>query len=887
MDLVFSWFADKGAWPEHTRAGAAALDSEVVGPNGLLDHVETMLGVGQPDVAAVKRIAVYRQKIESAGPNRFWSKSFASDPWSSARELLHWRDELVEAGWRPGIGLERRRLANLTAAETSGPVLPSGRADRLRGAIDVLRDGRSVRLRSIAVVDDRAALPVGWRALLDALEQRGVRIDQVTRPSSAAAPGSDLARTALGDRENALAGDRSLVLLTADTEQAAAAAVSAWLAADAEANAGVTFVLGGDTSLLDHMLARHRLPRLGATLASPQRALLQVLPLAYALAWDPPDPNRLLDFLLLPISPLRRSAANRLADVVAENPGVGGENWLAAWREINENLSKEEEWADPKKREVRIAEWREFVEPGRHDPAKGMPRVVARGIAERVKAWAVKRHARTENPLLLSLAQSASDLSQAIEATGLERVDRLLIERMIEEAVDVGAVDPSSVAEAAPWRAVSHPGAVWGTSRTIVWWGFVDSDETKPQERWNEAERAALAEAGCPLDPPEVELRRLVDAWERPLNHAAERLMLVVPGQMRGTDTAIHPLWHSVAAGRNGLSARLSARAEDVFSNPKMELGGRTLLRLPVAPATPPGTRTEWSAPAGVIRPREFESASSISSLLSCPFRWTLQYVSRLRPGPRQSIPHVETLIGAIAHKIAAEVFKPGAFPPPEEVGAIARARFDELLPLMGATLLLPGAASELAFARQYVPPALVDLGRFLSSEGLTVVAMEEEIKEADTLAPGAGVSGRIDLHARDAVGKDAVVDLKWYRTDAYLRRDLKLGVAMQIAIYARHISDERVDTHAGYFALRQRRFLATAPISGGSSEIIAGLTPKETWERVLNSFTAAVSDLSSGRVRAAQDGAKTQPERFSDEYLLAPPNCANCEFEGICRAAA
>ena len=58
--------------------------------------------------------------------------------------------------------------------------------------------------------------------------------------------------------------------------------------------------------------------------------LLQVLPLAFAFAWEPPDPNRLLDFLLLPIGLLPRSAANKLAKVVAEFPGVGGEKWLAA-----------------------------------------------------------------------------------------------------------------------------------------------------------------------------------------------------------------------------------------------------------------------------------------------------------------------------------------------------------------------------------------------------------------------------------------------------------------------------------------------------------------------------------------------------------------------------
>lgn len=39
--------------------GRAVLDQEVVGPLRLLNHVETMLGLERPEVAAVKRIAIF------------------------------------------------------------------------------------------------------------------------------------------------------------------------------------------------------------------------------------------------------------------------------------------------------------------------------------------------------------------------------------------------------------------------------------------------------------------------------------------------------------------------------------------------------------------------------------------------------------------------------------------------------------------------------------------------------------------------------------------------------------------------------------------------------------------------------------------------------------
>jgi hypothetical protein len=271
VELVFSWFADSGAWPEFPGDGIAALDQEVAGPLRLLDHVETMLGLGRPGVAAVQRIAIYRRKIEACGPGRFWSDSFALDPWSSTRELLRWRDELIEAGWRPGMGSARRRLADLSAAEKAGHDLPLGQADRLRIAIDSLQGMTGLRLRSISLIDSRDTLPVGWRALVGALERCGVRVEQLVTKASTAAATCDLGMLLDGDRSESFKRDGSLTLLTSDTELAAAEAVAAWLAADPAANAGVTLVLGKDTALLDHALANRGLPRLGmpAELASP------------------------------------------------------------------------------------------------------------------------------------------------------------------------------------------------------------------------------------------------------------------------------------------------------------------------------------------------------------------------------------------------------------------------------------------------------------------------------------------------------------------------------------------------------------------------------------------------------------------------------------------
>ncbi len=680
-----------------------------------------------------------------------------------------------------------------------------------------------------------------------------------------------------------LTGDGTLALLTADTEIVAADALASWLAAGTEEdNAKVTFVLGKDTALLDNTLTTMGLPRLGNSAHSAHRALLQVLPLTFALAWQPPDPNRLLDFLLLPIGPLSRSAANKLAAAVIEAPGIGGDVWLAAWDAIANNVP---DGSDPKKHAERVAAWREFVEPERHDPEKGMPRGVAKGIAERVYAWAVKRSATEDDMLLHSLAQIARELSFAIDATEVERLDRVLVERMIEQSVGIGASDPKSLAEAAPWRAVDHPGAIWGEAGTIVWWHFADIDETRSAARWNELERSALWEAGCPLDEPEVELRRLAAGWERPLRLARDRLLLVRPSLAGGDETTTHPLWHSLAARKPDIAKLISVRAETILHDPSPALAGRALARLevPIMPAS--DHRPIWMAPAGKISVRKFESASSLETLLTCPLKWTLKYGSKLRSGARQALPGIEKTVGVLVHRIAEEAFPPGTPPDPGTVELFAARRFDELLPQMAATLLLPGSSSELAAARRSVPLSLAKLARFLHSERLTVTGVESKFEVEDTLAEGVGVDGRIDLRAETIEGRQVVVDLKWYKSDKYVRDDLKRGTALQIAVYSRHVSDERVDVAAGYYMLRQQQFFTSGALSGDMATVVAGPTPKETWEKMKASFAFAMADLEAGTVRSAYTNRDTKPEKFADPYLLTKPNCKRCDFSGICGA--
>jgi hypothetical protein len=64
----------------------------------------------------------------------------------------------------------------------------------------------------------------------------------------------------------------------------------------------------------------------------------QVLLLALRLYWKPVDPRALLEFLAHPACPLAGVLRFKLANVIAECPGVGGPQWQAAIAATKENI---------------------------------------------------------------------------------------------------------------------------------------------------------------------------------------------------------------------------------------------------------------------------------------------------------------------------------------------------------------------------------------------------------------------------------------------------------------------------------------------------------------------------------------------------------------------
>lgn len=875
------------AWPGEPQP---SLDACVVGPSGLVDLLSIQLGLTSPAISPVVRIAAWQKKLEAAAASRsrFWSASFDADPWSTARLILGWRDELREAGWHNALSPPALpRLADIAAAEVAGPRLPPSRGDRLCEITARLEAGDRARVTRVDLIDARASLPGGYAALLDALAAGGTVIEERAVQASAA-PLSDLGRVQAyltSGTIQPLVGDGSVVEIVAGTSLMAAEALGEWIAHCPHSDGRGTVVVApdGDTALIDMALTRRGLPPLGYSAASPQRGALQVLPLAFATAFGPFDAQRIVEMMLLPRPPLPRWLASRVARSLARQPGCGIVLSDEFWSDAATRLANQQPETTPEERAALIEGWREWIDVGQHDPEAGIGADAARGIAARVRDWALRLDGGKRDPLLLCVVGAADAIDAALQLLDRSPVGKLQIERMIDQALAEGLCNPDHIAGAGALRSASSAGGLWAPTPHVVWWNFsaasADGMCTSP---WSAAERAALAMAGCALPTSQIAAARHEADWCRAALLATETLVLVRSELDRGATSGSHPLAHRLAPllRPHGGARPVEAAAEELLRECSASVGARTIARQQATSSAPAGRRPVWETGhdlAARIAER-VESATSLEDMLGCQLKWFLKHVARLSAGSLEGLPDSRRMLGNLAHALAAEVFVPGRIPDPETVERETIARIEALIDAMAAPLRQPGRSSELADARARLPGTLAAFARLLADAGISVEAMEEKL-QAD-LDEGMKLEGRLDMRISTSQGP-GVIDIKWSGKSHGKR--LEAGTAVQLAAYARLAGAAPV----GYYVLEEKRLYSgeAAPLPG--DVVAASRSAADTFNAAVADWTIWRHVTASGRLIA---GGLDSASEHLPPGLDGPPSeeaCRYCDYRALCRLGA
>lgn len=841
---------------------ANQLGRPVFGPLGLLNLLETRLGLLRSDCAHAQRVTQYRECLKQFDtPDRFYHASFGIDPIGTSASLLSWRDTWHLHGWNgqspPAAGV---RMTDMAAVESAArELLFPSIGERLARVAEFLARQQS-NIDGIELVDPLDAFPKRWREVLAKLPVRSIRAYGPSADPTTVLGRLQIALKAAHKGEKpegkiAWLDDGSLRVVRAETGLVAARCVADDLAAPQE---GIAIIAEQSRSLLDATLDGSDVARQGFLDASPLAPALQVLPLALATVWEPLDVYALLQFLSHPIGPVPGYARRRLAEVVAQFPGVGGPRWREAVEEI---VRRHPERADDLRRA--LAFW---VEHTRFDPKQGAPTSAllerTRAIRDYFGARLADQDANRSAAAATGLAQAAAVTAalEALAAQGEASVAPVELEALVAQCTARGAPNFAMHAQVGCAPAATDPGALLEPFDRVIWWQM-GAPSLPGHYPWSASEMASLSRAGVELPPLEELLTRRGEEWLRPVLHARRQLVLVLPPH----GEEMHPLWQEIQWFVDGV------RPEPLEGL----LTGRAGNELPtIAHAALPARRRWWDLAAqATIPPRTRESYSSLSAFLNAPHQWVLKYAARLNPSNLLAVADANLLYGNLAHRLIDRFFRTSGSLAlrGEALRAWFLREFETVVAEEGAVLLMPGRRGDYERLRSSLERAIAEFQRQFAAAGVDAVEPERALAGSFT---GGELEGVADLVVRNRSGQRAIVDMKWSGGNYHQER-LAKNRHLQLAVYAELLRQETgAWPQVSYFILEAARLIAPDTGFFPEARAVQQGGPGSTavlWDRFVAAWNWRRSQIDAGLIEVAARGIEPTAESVGPAEALEP----------------
>ena len=814
MQLTFGMFLDGADWSDKS----ASLGKIKLGPLQFLAWLESSLGLGGVSVSAPERINEYMQRSRHAAPA--WCKSsFELDSWSTAKQMLAWRDELFENGWDGRSGTSER-LKALAALETDPGPLSPGIPDRINRILNELR--KYYFSDTLVLQEPLELLPYQWKQIADQLRQSGMDI----RESETAKPCDPEKIQLKGANEFALAKECVRFLSAGD-------------------NSRTAIICEGDSAILDGAFRRNGIGRLNAGEKSRWRESLQILPLWLETLWKPFDPQRFLELLLLPCTPIPKKLARELVKALQSEPGYGGNAWNGAWENVKKGFAEDGEGGELPKIEsvwtmLNGKCFRSEKEVSSED-ISGHCDFLTKRLSARIK----------EHPELALVTGHAKTLKKIV--AGRRMIKRMELARILDSIISTGTTGDQEDRERTDFTVFSHPGMIDRDFDTILWWNFVDHG-TADATNWTADEIAMM------LGYDRAAVRKLENrSWHNALAHAKRNILFFVPQMINGEAVFPHPLLDELKIKKENVLT--PEKLTD--SKGKWALAGRSVtlekLRL-FAPAAK--ARIE----ANSIRPVRRLSYSQMNTLITCPFQWFLQDYLGLKMPPAMTVPTGTQMLGTLAHKVIEEIYKGKESLTVEEAVRSAQEKFEELLPSMAAELLLDGRNVE----RQRIIRTLSDAVKVLVTEiNERKLLVKGNEKELHGTFDGLDFLGFSDIYLENASGGKFVIDMKW-STSSYYEKHLKEDKALQLATYSWLLDPEGLNVRCSYFLFPKKQLV---------------FDPTRTWNDLWNNARTAweqrFAEIHSGQL--ARGIAEEKDLKNSNSALPMTAGCTFCNYSALC----
>lgn len=863
------------------------------GPQKLLFMLEAHLGlIGHAANNEHLRIEQYRQALQShleIEKSVFYAQSFAADQFAAATALLQMRDSLALSGWNfliedhtpPRLAVlakvESYLNPNTPADEETTLQLSPGYADRFIEVLTAL-EKVAVPIEKIIINEPFDLLPIHFQNLFNLL--RGKDIIVAAFPEPPTTSNSDLGvfqRCLKGgiktEKKPHLKKDGSLLILRTKRETDAASFLARFFRYNADYQP--LCLIPEKNRALDNALIQEGLPSLGILSASKARPSLQILKLVASFLWEPIDPYKILEFVTLSVKPLEEELGRRIAMEIASSPGLKGDSWrrmLSIYFDELEAAAKKDKTLDVKKVRRQYNFW---FERKRYSIKDRVPVEDVRDIFKELQIWAYEcfEDSNNKNSSLLVLSEQAKRIVDLLQALPEKEKDlsHLELERIVRTIYEPSPVTFTN-REVNHLPYVHHTSAIFGSTDALVWWNFIRNEPNYFFSRWYKKEIDYLAKKDIPLWGPTDDNALLLWQRPRPIFHCKQQLLLILPGQVDGSEVYPHPL-------NDELEACFGDLGPITFNLDQPE-SKEAFLKFFTLPREVPLATKKLGVPqpfieieqAEKIVENEQETFTSLDSLFYYPYQWVFRRKTKLRQSSILSIVSDVALKGNLAHRFFEKLLKIDSILEwnKAQTHLWVETEAKGLLAKEGAVLLMYGREPEKVAFINRVKKAAWSLLFMIQKNGWKVVETEKSLQGDFSNTTVKGIADVVLQRGNEF----AILDLKWRGTRR--REDLIRNEAdLQLVLYSRLLGSPDQWAHTAYFIIQDGVMVARNKIAFKEARAVSADADhieinERIWKRMEATFQWRMKQLRTGKIEVRT--ASTLPdieESYAQEEWL------------------
>jgi ATP-dependent helicase/nuclease subunit B len=788
-----------------TAAPNATAGELCYGTANMLVFLEQVCGCTYPKAdLEYLRIERFRQILTQYAAREkavFYAQSLTQDALATAETVLAMRDELVGAG----VNFEDLKDGNgrLNAFFEIEKIWQKpdfgidylGINDRLSQILNILPK-INLGITAIQHNEPLHLLPLVWQRIFAAFANKNIRITQLdtqylANENTQLRFFQQRLLRSTGNEKNTASADGSIVLIKAKRESNAADFLTKILKFNP--NFQPLLLLPLQNRGLEQVMVQEGLAPQGILSASAARPILQILKLATTFLWEPLDPFKILEFMTLPVKPLRDDLALQLANIMAATPGINSDKWYSTVKEYFEKMQTRQDNGEEIDVTVIKKQYDFWFERKRYKTDEQVPRSEAIAIFKFLNTWATKafEEGNAKQTSLLTLAAQADRIKALLDALPERerRLSFLQLERIVKAVYASSPIAMETAAINSLPYIYQNPNLI-GKNSSLLWWNFTNSTNDHFFNKWYPSEITSLLQKKYVLQPPEIQTE--LAQWQRirPILRTTEQIVLVLPHRIDGAEQLEHPLlgelkatftnWKSMCivaedleVERNTLVQKLAWKTEknQLLSSRKFSATEAILqLHKPIYILKNPVEDKLYFSP--------------FNNILHYPHQFVFKNQLNLRQSSILSVVSDSTLKGNLAHRLF-ETFlkeKDGLTWSEKQVETWATQRLFTLFKQEAAVLLMYGREPERLQLQTVLLRSLWTFAQALRKNNWTVVGAEHELSGE---IGGFPMAGRADIVLKNDKNEFCIVDLKWSGLTRRLTM-LKNGQDLQLIMYSK-----------------------------------------------------------------------------------------------------